>query len=48
MGSDSGSCTAPAMASGGTLGFMQIVLGCALGRVLLAAVVVPYYFKNEI
>ena len=38
----------PAMAYGGNLGFMQIVLGYALGRVLLAAVVVPYYFKNEI
>ena len=38
----------PAMAYGGNLGFMQIVLGYALGRVLLAAVMVPYYFKNEI
>ena len=38
----------PAMAYGGNLGFMQIVLGYALGRVLLAVVVVPYYFKNEI
>ena len=38
----------PAMSYGGNLGFMQIVLGYALGRVLLAAVMVTYYFKNEI
>ena len=35
----------PAMAYGGHLGFMQLVLGYALGRVLLAAVMVPYYLQ---
>ena len=38
----------PAMAYGGNLSFMQIVLGYALGRVLLAWLMVPYYFRNEI
>ena len=38
----------PAMAYAGDLGFMQIVLGYAVGRVVLAVVMVPYYFRNEI
>ena len=38
----------PAMAYAGDLGFMQIVLGYAVGRVILAVVMVPYYFRNEI
>ena len=38
----------PAMAYTGDLGFMQIVLGYAVGRVLLAFFMVQYYFKNEI
>ena len=38
----------PAMAFTGDLSFMQIVLGYALGRVLLAFLMVQYYFKNEI
>ncbi|MDD9865314.1 MAG: hypothetical protein OXS32_03095, partial [Verrucomicrobiales bacterium] len=38
----------PAMAYAGNLGFMQIVLGYAVGRVILAVVMVPYYFRNEI
>ena len=38
----------PAMAYAGDLGFMQIVIGYAVGRVLLAFFMVPYYFKNEI
>ena len=38
----------PAMAYGGNLSFMQIVLGYALGRVLLAWLMVPYFFRNEI
>ena len=40
----------PAMlfAEGGNLGFIQVVFGYALGRIILAAVLVPYYFKNEI
>ncbi|MBO60611.1 MAG: sodium:solute symporter [Verrucomicrobiales bacterium] len=38
----------PAMAYAGNLGFMQIVLGYAMGRVILAVVMVPYYFRKEI
>ena len=40
----------PAMlfAEGGNLGFIQIVFGYAIGRLVLAVVMVPYYFKNEI
>ena len=40
----------PAMlfAEGGNLGFIQIVFGYAIGRLILAVVIVPYYFKNEI
>lgn len=38
----------PAMAYAGDLGFMQIVLGYAVGRVLLAFFMVQYYFKSEI
>ena len=40
----------PAMlfAQGGNLGFIQIVFGYAIGRLVLAVVMVPYYFKNEI
>ncbi|HCV97905.1 MAG TPA: sodium:solute symporter, partial [Verrucomicrobiales bacterium] len=38
----------PAMAYAGDLGFMQIVLGYAVGRVILAVMMVPYYFRNEI
>jgi len=38
----------PAMAYAGNLGFMQIVLGYAVGRVILAVVMVPYYFRKEI
>ena len=40
----------PAMlfAEGGNLGFIQVVFGYAIGRILLAVVMVPIYFKNEI
>ena len=40
----------PAMlfAEGGNLGFIQIVFGYAIGRILLAIVMVPIYFKKEI
>jgi len=40
----------PAMlfAEGGNLGFIQVVFGYAIGRLVLAVVMVPYYFKNEI
>ena len=40
----------PAMlfVKGGNLGFIQIVFGYAIGRILLAIVMVPIYFKKEI
>ena len=40
----------PAMlfAEGSNLGFIQVVFGYAIGRLVLAVVMVPYYFKNEI
>jgi SSS family transporter len=38
----------PAMAYGGNLAFIQIILGYVIARVLLAAILVPHYFKGEI
>jgi SSS family solute:Na+ symporter len=38
----------PAMAYGGDLAFIQMVLGYALARVILAVALVPHYFKGEI
>ena len=38
----------PAMAFGGDLTFIQIILGYVIARILLAIVLVPYYFKGEI
>jgi len=38
----------PAMAYGGNLMFIQVVLGYVIGRIALAVVMVPFYFKNEI
>ena len=39
----------PAMlfAEGGNLGFIKIVFGYAIGRLILAVVMVPYYFKMK-
>jgi SSS family transporter len=38
----------PAMAYGGNLAFLQMILGYVIARVLLAVVLVPHYFKGEI
>lgn len=38
----------PALAYGGNLTFVQMVLGYVLARILLAALLVPHYFKGEI
>ena len=38
----------PAMAYGGDLSFLQIIIGYVIARVVLAAVMVPHYLKGEI
>lgn len=38
----------PAMAFGGNMGFLQMVIGYVIARILLAVVLVPHYFKGEI
>lgn len=38
----------PAIAFGGNLAFIQIIIGYVIARVLLAVVMVPHYFKGEI
>lgn len=38
----------PAAAYGGNLGFIQIITGYVVARVILAIVLVPHYFKGEI
>jgi SSS family transporter len=38
----------PAMAYGGNLAFLQMILGYVIARVVLAIVLVPHYFKGEI
>jgi SSS family transporter len=38
----------PAMAFGGDIAFLQMVIGYVLARIILAIVVVPHYFKGEI
>ena len=38
----------PAMAYGGNLMFIQVVIGYVIGRVALALVMVPFYFRNEV
>lgn len=38
----------PALAYEGDLGFIQIILGYVIARVVLAGVMVPHYFKGEI
>tara|TARA_Y100000588_G_scaffold43132_1_gene41033 strand:- start:915 stop:2393 length:1479 start_codon:yes stop_codon:yes gene_type:complete len=38
----------PAMAYGGNLMFIQVVIGYVIGRVALAVVMVPFYFRNEV
>jgi SSS family transporter len=38
----------PAMAYGGNIAFLQMIIGYVLARVILAVVLVPHYFKGEI
>jgi solute:Na+ symporter, SSS family len=38
----------PSLAYGGNLGFIQMVFGYVIARILLAIVMVPHYFKGEI
>ncbi len=38
----------PAMAYGGNLALLQIIIGYVIARVVLALVLVPHYFKGEI
>jgi Na+/proline symporter len=38
----------PATAYGGNLAFLQLIIGYVLARIILAVVLVPYYFKGEI
>src|SRR3954464_6936272 len=38
----------PAMAYGGNIGFVQMIVGYVIARVILAIVMVPHYFKGEI
>src|SRR6266481_4242114 len=38
----------PAMAYGGNIAFLQMILGYVIARILLAIFLVPHYFKGEI
>src|SRR5512139_463369 len=38
----------PAMAYGGNIAFIQMVIGYVIARIILAIVLVPHYFKGEI
>ena len=38
----------PAMAYGGDIAFLQMVVGYVIARIILAVVLVPHYFKGEI
>src|SRR5882672_9830328 len=38
----------PAMAFGGDLTFLQMIVGYVIARVILAVVMVPHYFSGEI
>src|SRR5881398_3148132 len=38
----------PAMAFGGDLSFIQMVIGYVIARILLAIIMVPHYLKGEI
>src|SRR6266581_390467 len=38
----------PAMAYGGNVAFVQMIIGYVIARVILALVLVPHYFKGEI
>jgi SSS family transporter len=38
----------PAMAYGGDLSFIQIILGYVVARIILAGIMVPHYFRGEV
>src|SRR6186997_3187901 len=38
----------PAMAFGGNIAFIQMIVGYVIARIILAAIVVPHYFSGEI
>src|SRR5664279_4864977 len=38
----------PAMAYGGNIVFLQMIIGYVIARIILAIVLVPHYFKGEI
>src|SRR6266481_3705673 len=38
----------PAMAYGGDMAFLQMIIGYVIARILLAVIMVPHYFKGEI
>src|SRR5256714_9281855 len=38
----------PAMAYGGNIAFLQMIIGYVVARIILAIVLVPHYFKGEI
>src|SRR5438876_2309479 len=38
----------PAMAYGGNIAFLQMIIGYLIARIILAIVLVPHYFKGEI
>src|SRR3954447_25592611 len=38
----------PAMAYGGDMAFIQMIIGYIIARIILAVVMVPHYFKGEI
>src|SRR6266496_813475 len=38
----------PAMAYGGNIAFLQMIIGYVIARIILAVVLVPHYFKREI
>src|SRR5256714_7332949 len=38
----------PAIAYGGNLAFLQMVLGYVIARIILAILLMPHYFKGEI
>jgi SSS family transporter len=38
----------PAMAFGGNIAFLQMIIGYVIARIILAIVLVPHYFKGEI
>jgi SSS family transporter len=38
----------PAMAYGGNIAFIQMIIGYVIARIILAIVMVPHYFKGEI